>query len=148
MLYGDSGVSWTIYKSLAPDSIHITMPAPHHSIFYRPDALPKPNKQYQSNRFIDLWKSGVQQWTYAMLFRAKFQLYWCILLPLLGKKQQFGRYGAPIATRPIDQSGRNFARESEPSTTKFFGITESCNQLLWVQKLTQVTSDSQTKQPP
>jgi len=34
-----SGISWAICKS-APRSIHITMPASHHSIFYRPDALP------------------------------------------------------------------------------------------------------------
>jgi len=33
-----SGISWAICKS-APDSSHITMPAPHHSVFYRLDAL-------------------------------------------------------------------------------------------------------------
>jgi len=34
-----SGISWAICKS-APSSRQITMPAPHHSVFYRPDALP------------------------------------------------------------------------------------------------------------
>ena len=34
-----SGISWAICKS-APRSRQITTPAPHHSIFYRPDALP------------------------------------------------------------------------------------------------------------
>ena len=34
-----SGVSWAICKS-APRSRQITTPAPHHSVFYRPDALP------------------------------------------------------------------------------------------------------------
>ena len=34
-----SGVSWAICKS-APHSRQITTPAPHHSVFYRPDALP------------------------------------------------------------------------------------------------------------
>ena len=34
-----SGISWAICKS-APCSRQITMPAPHHSLFYRPDALP------------------------------------------------------------------------------------------------------------
>jgi len=34
-----SGISWAICKS-APRSRHIIMPAPHHSVFYRPDALP------------------------------------------------------------------------------------------------------------
>jgi len=34
-----SGISWAIYKS-ALRSRQITMPAPNHSVFYRPDALP------------------------------------------------------------------------------------------------------------
>jgi len=34
-----SGISWTICKS-APHCRHITMPASHHSVFYRPDVLP------------------------------------------------------------------------------------------------------------
>jgi len=33
-----SGISWAVCKS-ATRSRQITMPAPHHSIFYRPDAL-------------------------------------------------------------------------------------------------------------
>ena len=34
-----TGISWDICKS-APRSRQITTPAPHHSVFYRPDALP------------------------------------------------------------------------------------------------------------
>ena len=34
-----SGISWAVCKS-APHSRQITTPAPHHSVFYRPDALP------------------------------------------------------------------------------------------------------------
>ena len=34
-----SGISWATCKS-APRSRQITMPASHHSVFYRPDALP------------------------------------------------------------------------------------------------------------
>ena len=34
-----SGISWAVCKS-APRSRQITVPAPHHSSFYRPDALP------------------------------------------------------------------------------------------------------------
>ena len=34
-----SGISWDICKS-APHCRQITIPAPHHSVFYRPDALP------------------------------------------------------------------------------------------------------------
>ena len=43
-----SGISWAICKS-APRSRQITMPAPHHSVFYRPDALPDTHcQQYWS----------------------------------------------------------------------------------------------------
>ena len=34
-----SGISWAICKS-APRFRQITTPAPHHSVFYTPDALP------------------------------------------------------------------------------------------------------------
>jgi len=34
-----SGISWAICKS-APRPRETTTPAPHHSVFYRPDALP------------------------------------------------------------------------------------------------------------
>ena len=34
-----SGISWAICKS-APPSRQTTTPIPHHSVFYRPDALP------------------------------------------------------------------------------------------------------------
>ena len=46
---GGSGISWAICKS-APRSRQITTPAPHHSVFYRPDALPatQPTAQRQS----------------------------------------------------------------------------------------------------
>jgi len=37
---GCSGISWTIYKQSAPRSRQTTTPTPHHSYFYRPDALP------------------------------------------------------------------------------------------------------------
>jgi len=33
------GISWAVCRS-APCSRQITTPAPHHSVFYRPDALP------------------------------------------------------------------------------------------------------------
>jgi len=36
---GCSGISWTICKQSAARFRQITAPTPHHSIFYRPDAL-------------------------------------------------------------------------------------------------------------
>ena len=50
-----SGISWKICKS-APRSRRIT-PTPHHSVFYRPDALPLPNQQRQSTEdFLTIWE--------------------------------------------------------------------------------------------
>ena len=34
-----TGICWTMCKS-APHPRQISMPTPHHSVFYRPDALP------------------------------------------------------------------------------------------------------------
>jgi len=42
-----SGISWAICES-APRSRQTTMPAPHHSVFYKLDALPAPKQQCQS----------------------------------------------------------------------------------------------------
>jgi len=39
-MMGGSGISWTICKSFAPHSRPVTMPVPHHLVFYRADALP------------------------------------------------------------------------------------------------------------
>jgi len=39
VIVSGSGISWAICKS-APRPRQITMPEPHHSVFYRPDALP------------------------------------------------------------------------------------------------------------
>ena len=41
-----SGISWAMCKS-APRSRQITTPAPHHSVFYRPDALPAGDVSYK-----------------------------------------------------------------------------------------------------
>ena len=56
-----SGIHWAICKS-APRSRRITMPAPHCSVFYRPDALPatKPTvskhwRQYHTNTTTTLY---------------------------------------------------------------------------------------------
>ena len=42
-----SDISWAVCKS-APRSRLITMPAPHHSVCYRPDVFLPPNQQRQS----------------------------------------------------------------------------------------------------
>ena len=46
-----SGISWAICES-PPRSRQTTMPAPHHSVFYKPDALPAPKQQCQSTEVL------------------------------------------------------------------------------------------------
>ena len=50
-----SGISWAICKC-APRSRQITMPAPHCSVFYRPDALPAAqptvSKHWRHNKYM------------------------------------------------------------------------------------------------
>ena len=53
-----SSISWATCRS-APHSRQTTTPAPHHSVFYRPDALPaaqptasKHWRQYQKKTFV------------------------------------------------------------------------------------------------
>ena len=48
-----SGISWAICKS-APRCRQITMPAPHHSVFYRPDALPAAQPTVSKHRRLAL----------------------------------------------------------------------------------------------
>ena len=53
-----SGISWAICKS-APCSRQITTPAPHHSVFYRLDALPAAqptaSKQWRQDIYNQQW---------------------------------------------------------------------------------------------
>jgi len=50
-----SGISWAICKS-APRCRHITMPVPHHSVFYRPDALPAAQPTVSKHYLSDMSK--------------------------------------------------------------------------------------------
>jgi len=55
-----SRISWTTCKS-ALRSKQIAMPAPHHSVFYRPDALPAAqptvSKHWRDEHWRDDWQS-------------------------------------------------------------------------------------------
>jgi len=51
-----SGISWAICKS-SPCSRQITMPAPHHSVFYRPDALPAAQPTASKHWRTEQWKA-------------------------------------------------------------------------------------------
>ena len=65
-----SGNSWATCKS-APRSRQITMPAPHHSVFYRPDALPAANQQRQSTDHIATINLPVQNKYFANMHRVE-----------------------------------------------------------------------------
>ena len=52
-----TGISWAICKS-APCSRQITTPAPHHSVFYRPDALPAAQPTASKHWRLNMSHSG------------------------------------------------------------------------------------------
>ena len=56
-----NGISWAICKS-APRSRQITAPASHHSLFYRPDALPAAqptaSKHWRHCAFYNKWNEN------------------------------------------------------------------------------------------
>jgi len=70
-----SGISWAICKS-APRSRQITMPASHHSVFYRPDALlaaqPTASKQ---------WRQWLQHYNWTTTLQPFYSSGFCPGLP-------------------------------------------------------------------
>ena len=64
-----SGISWATCMS-APRSRQITMPVPHHSVFYRPDALPAAQptaSKHWRHTWLILTNKTVQLFTYCCL---------------------------------------------------------------------------------
>ena len=59
------GISWAICKS-APHSRQITTPAPHHSVFYRPDALPAAQPTV-SKHWRPLFRTKVHHYQWLMI---------------------------------------------------------------------------------
>jgi len=64
-MMGGSGISWTICKSIAPHSRHITMPVPHHSIFYGPDALPDAQPTVSKH-----WRKNYAWWEWSLILQS------------------------------------------------------------------------------
>jgi len=58
-----SGISWAICKS-APNSRQITTPAPHYSVFYRPDALPAAQPTASKHWRPDCHRTTTSQFVY------------------------------------------------------------------------------------
>jgi len=76
-----SGISWAICKS-ASCSSQITTPAPHHSVFYRPDALPAAQPTVSEHwrhymyMYIDtikiIYKLDLSCWLFTVISRKVF----------------------------------------------------------------------------
>jgi len=81
-----SGISWAICKS-ASRSSQITMPAPHHSVFYRPDALPAAQPTVSKH-----WRQ------YDWIFMIEYSNY----IMLACKKRQ-SHFTAPTAKKHMNQ---------------------------------------------
>ena len=97
------GISWAICKS-ASCSRQITTPAPHHSVFYRPDALPAAQPTVSKHwRHWLLLSCPITQWKWLLLTLIPL----AFLLPpscqspvvlITGKSQQNRTVGSRILT--------------------------------------------------
>ena len=102
-----NGINWAICKS-APRSRQITTPAPHHSFFYRPDALPAAQPTASKHwRPANLTNLAQDCKPVVCCFFAKFpSLNHCITLPTYVKKRpktailktKFPTLGAEVPT--------------------------------------------------
>jgi len=70
-----SGISWAVCKS-APRSRQITKPAPHHSDFYKPDALPATQPTVSMHwRQMALYKSVYYNYYYLLQSTVQFLIW-------------------------------------------------------------------------
>ena len=71
-----SCISWAICKS-APRSRQITTPAPHHSVFYRPDALPaaQPTASKHWRQEATIPVNNIPEWD-----EHKYKTLWSVIL--------------------------------------------------------------------
>ena len=72
-----SGISWAICKS-APRSRQITTPALHHSVFYRPDALPAAQPTASKH-----WRISMKMCKGILAIVVHLQLQYCLVSCLL-----------------------------------------------------------------
>jgi len=133
-----SGIRWAICKS-TPRSRQITTPAPHHSVFYRPDALPNQQRQGTagSNCCTTVFLSGPTEVDGKPAGKCYTTGYYAerTYRPTAVIKSVLKRYGV----RP---SGRSIARKRQPSasalpysprTQSVFGFNNKIFQLgIWI----------------
>ena len=84
-----SGISWAVCKS-APRSRQITTPAPHYSVFYRPDALPTAQPTVSKHWYLQGNRHFLERVVYPFELHYAIQLtlqqnayfvsptYWCL----------------------------------------------------------------------
>ena len=97
-----SGISWDTCKS-APRSRQITTPAPHSSVFYRPDALPAAQPTASKH-----WRHNVTTTMYLFLISRK-------------SIQKFLGY-----------SGKEEMENTSQSVLETISIESKCHQFLWL----------------
>jgi len=95
-----SGISWDICKS-APHSRQITTPAPHCSVFYRPDALPAAqptaSKHWRHNNLIQNKHNRILK---NMQLQTRNKLQQCIsVIPVMWKPNEVFFYSTKAARK-------------------------------------------------
>jgi len=97
------GISWAICKS-APRSSQITMPVPHRSVFYRPDALPASQptvskysrllSQSNKTKFANRKKIQFSSYKYFLIISYAFRAWnaFSALTMLIGRPEEHSAY--------------------------------------------------------
>ena len=105
-----SGISWAICKS-APRTRQITTPAPNHSVFYRPDALPADQPTASKH-----WRQFSQQYWQWMLYRC------CHLANISGSIQIIPTLHDRLGD--VSKIARSLGGSGPPPNTWFLGSTQ------------------------
>ena len=82
-----SGIIWAICKS-APSSRQITTPAPHHSVFYRLDALPAAQPTASKHRRPYFY---IHAWCKFLLYCVYYTVLFCTASKVVTMKQCSGK---------------------------------------------------------
>jgi len=121
-----TGISWNTRKS-APRSIQITMPVPHHSVFYSSDALPAAQPTASKH-----WGLNIHRYTQIYIPPKSWERIWRAEW-IFSRKEHFkGTCGDPMTTQGDFVCIKN---EGVPDNKGFCGSVEAASRYLYCSNL-------------
>jgi len=117
-----SGISWAVCKP-APRSRQITMPAPHHSVFYRPDGGCPPNQHGQSTEGLFIHNHTLDS---SRTYNKRRRLVWAAAYRCGGRTAQVCQFGvvgghATHVTRQTSTDDNGSAGHGSSGSTNLSG---------------------------